>query len=304
MYRTILVPLDQSLFAEHALPLALTLARRTKGKLHLVLVHVPPLAGLENYSMIDEKMREDEHLYLEGIAHRLAGVAPVDVSCEILNPPIANAIDQQARLIKADLTVMTTHGRGPLARFWLGSVADRLVRSMSTPILLIRPHEKAIDPAQNVTLQHILIPLDGSMLAEQILEPAMFLGSVFQADFQLVRVVDPLQSAGRDADGFLISGLAPEGLKRLQEEAEAYLEKVADRFRSRSLQVETRLLVSSQKATAILEHASSTLTDVIALETHGHGGLTRFFLGSVSDKVLRGTTVPVLVHRPLSQEET
>ena len=131
----------------------------------------------------------------------------------------------------------------------------------------------------------------------------MVLGAMFQADFQLVRVVDPLQSAGRDADGFLISGLAPEGLKRLQEEAEVYLEKVADRFRSRSLQVVTRLLVSSQTATAILEQASSTPTDVIALETHGHGGLTRFFLGSVSDKVLRGATIPVLVHRPLSEEE-
>lgn len=303
MYRTILVPLDLSIFAEHALPLALTLARRTKAKLHLVLVHVPLLGSVEDYNIADAKVRQEERAYLDGITSRLTAVAQVDVSNVMLNPPIADAIDQHARDVRADLTVMTTHGRGPLARFWLGSIADRLLRRMPTPILLVRPHEAKINLEQDQSLRHILIALDGSTLSEQILEPATDLGTVMQADFQLIRVVDPLQSAGRDTEGFLITGLAPEGLKRLQEEAAAYLEKVADRFRSRSLRVETRLLINSQTATAILEQANSTPTDVIALETHGHGGLTRFFLGSVADKLVRGATVPVLVHRPTSEIE-
>ena len=92
--------------------------------------------------------------------------------------------------------MMTTHGHGPLSRFWLGSVADEMVRRATTPILLVRPHEKAIDLAAEPVLRHILIPLDGSALAEQVLGPAAALGSLLQCDdYTLLRVY---RLAGRD----------------------------------------------------------------------------------------------------------
>ena len=193
---------------------------------------------------------------------------------------------------------MATHGRGSMSRFWLGSVADKLVRSLPLPILLVLPQEQASDLALDRVLQHILVPLDGSELAEQALGPAVALGSLMVADYVLVRVVDPLEPAGRDAQGFLISGLAPEGLQRLQEEAAAYLERTAEHLRARSLQVFTRVLINSQAAEAILQEAGTPPIDLIALETHGRGGLARLLLGSVADKVVRGTPTPVLVHRP------
>src|SRR5262249_43029544 len=86
--------------------------------------------------------------------------------------------------------------------------------------------------------------------------------------------------------------------QQLRRQAHAYLGQVADRLRGRSLRVTTRVAVAEQPATAILQEAENQGADLIALETHGRGGLSRLFLGSVADKVVRGASVPVLVHRP------
>lgn len=87
---------------------------------------------------------------------------------------------------------MTTHGRGPVSRLLLGSVADRLVREVPIPVLLVRPHEAAPDLASEPVLRHILVALDGSALAEQVLEPVVALGTLMQADYSLLRVYGPL----------------------------------------------------------------------------------------------------------------
>src|SRR5438067_676921 len=92
----------------------------------------------------------------------------------------------------ADLVVMTTHGRGPLGRLWLGSVADALVRDLAMPLLLVRPQETAPDFKREPLLKHLLLPLDGSPLAEQMLEPAVALGTLMEADYTLLRVIKPV----------------------------------------------------------------------------------------------------------------
>jgi nucleotide-binding universal stress UspA family protein len=306
MYRRLIVLLDGSTFAEHALPFAASIARRAGAMLQIIQAHVP-LASLYSGGelvadlTLDSTIRENETAYLDGVVKRLSEIVPVPVSRALLDGPIAEAIHEYAVAAAADLVVMATHGRGALSRFWLGSVADKLVRCLPMPILLVRPQEQASDLGLDHVFQHILVPLDGSELAEHALGPAVALGSLMGADYLLVRVVDTLQPAGRDAQGFLISGLAPEGLEHLREEAVAYLERTAERLRARSLQVFTRVLVSSQAAQAILQEAGTPPIDLIALETHGRGGLARLLLGSVADKVVRGAQTPVLVHHPLAK---
>lgn len=306
MYRSLLVPLDGSMFGEHALPLALSIARRAHASLQVVHVHVPPapmyvegMAVLEDTS--DGEARERERAYLDEVIKRLAAVSTAPASAALLEGPIADALHEHAVATGVDLVVLTTHGRGPLARFWLGSVADELVRRLPMPLLLVRPQEEAPDPAKEQVLQHVLIPLDGTALAEQILEPAVALGTVMQADYTLLRVLNPLATAGHDPAGYPISGLVPEALKQVQTEAEAYLERTAKRLRAQSLRVRTRVVVGSHPAVAILDEASANPIDLIALETHGRRGLNRLLLGSVADKVLRGSPTPVLVHRPADQ---
>jgi nucleotide-binding universal stress UspA family protein len=306
MYRSLMVPVDGSPFAEHALSFAASIARRAGATLQVVQAHVP-VASLYSGSelvadlTLDATIRENEAAYLDGVARRLTETVRIRVSRAVVDGPAAEALHEQALAAAADLVVMATHGRGGLSRFWLGSVADQLIRRLPMPTLLVRPQAEAPDLARDHVLQHILVPLDGSDLAEQALGPAVDLGTLMQADYLLVRVVDPLQSAGLDAAGLPISGLVPEGRQRLQEEAAAYLERTAHRLRERSLRVRTRVIVSCQAAEAILDQAATSSTDLIALGTHGRGGLSRLLLGSVADKVIRGAVTPVLVYRPLAK---
>src|SRR5262249_8289522 len=157
---------------------------------------------------------------------------------KVVEGPIADALCEQAAATGADLIVMTTHGRGGLARAWLGSVADDLIRRLTVPVLLVRPQEKAPDLAQEPSLPNVLIRLDGAELAEKILEPAVALGSLMDAEYTLVRVIPPLVIGSHPIQAGPVPGVEYTVVKELQtlheeeqREAAKYLEQVAGRLR-------------------------------------------------------------------------
>jgi nucleotide-binding universal stress UspA family protein len=204
--------------------------------------------------------------------------------------------------------VMTTQGRAPMARFWLGSVADALLRQATIPILFVRTQDGEPDLNQDASLQRMLIPLDGSELAEQILEPAVALAAAMQAEITLIRAVQQLTPAGYEPESGRISGIRPGLLQQLREidqnewtRAEEYLNQIAERLRGHSLTVKTRVISHIRPAIAIIEDAESHGADLIALATQGRGGLKRLFVGSVADKVLRSAASAVLVRRPVGE---
>jgi nucleotide-binding universal stress UspA family protein len=301
MYRSILVPLDGSTFGEHALPAALGIARRCGASLQVIRVHtafVLAESGLVYDERVDRQLREQEQDYLEAVVKRVQAVSPVPVTCVLRDGLVTDGICEQVTASNAELIVMTTHGRGALSRFWLGSVADNLIRRAPVPILLQRPQKTAPELTQEPVLRHVLIPLDGSTLAEQVLEPAIALGQLFGADFTLLRIVKPVLFAGHDPTLLRDPALGEPATEQLQAEARAYLEAVAQPLRAQSLRVQTQALVNTQPAVAILEQSLEAPDGVVTLATHGRGGLSRALLGSVADKIVRGATVPVLVCRP------
>jgi nucleotide-binding universal stress UspA family protein len=315
MYRSILVPLDGSRFGEHALPAALKIAQKTAATIHLAHVHVAqaPIyaeSALVYDDRVDAAIRNSERAYLESLMKRIGEVAPtVLVTCSLLDGAVGDALDERARAVNADLIVMTTHGRGAVARAWLGSVSDELVRRLPMPVLLILPHEARVDLTKTPAFNKVLIPLDGSPLAEQIIGPALALGKLADADYTLVRVVKPVVMGNYDLTEKPASDVAGEVLARLQtlheeekRQGARYLEELAKPLRERSLRVETRVLVHDQPAIAILDEVKSKRFDLVAIETHGRSGLPRVFLGSVADKILRGTSVPILVHKPKKKD--
>ena len=302
MYRTILVPLDGSAFAEHALPLAVSIARRAGATLRLVRVHVPAATLYRNSDLaanldLDALVRDEERPYLDHVSGRIAQVCGLRPDVALLDGRVADVLYEQGVSAGVDLVVMATHGRGPLSRLWLGSVADELVRRLPTPLLLVRPGETAPDLAHPPAMRHVLIPLDGSALAEDILEPALELGRLMQTDYTLLRVIEPVIVPDARLGGNAVSGLDPVLLQAIQSEAQDYLERVAERLRSSSVHVQTRVVTNRWAAGAILEEAGSGATQLIALATHGRRGLGRLLLGSVADKVVRGASVPVLLRR-------
>jgi nucleotide-binding universal stress UspA family protein len=298
MFRSILVPLDRSSLAEQALPLARSIAQRANGKLDLVEVHTlyaleDPSAGWLPYDRVrDAECRQQEQLYLDATAKSVGSASPLTVTAEVISgsaalaETVADSILERARIGNADLIVMTTRGRGVVSRLALGSVADQLLRRAPIPILLMRPMEGVPAITSEPVLDNILILLDGSPLAEQILEPALDVARFMEARCTLLRVVEARSSPGDRLE-------PPE-----KAQAEAYLERVAERLREQGYQVRTRVVVARHAVEAILAEAAAQASNLIALATHGRGGLNRLLLGSVADKLIRTATSPVLVYRP------
>jgi nucleotide-binding universal stress UspA family protein len=245
--------------------------------------------------------------YLDGVVGRLHELSPVRVSSVLRQGGVAACVQDQAARSDADLVVMATHGRGPLARFWLGSVADEMVRSLPIPLLLVRPREEPPDFAAEPDLARVLVPLDGSELAEQVLDPAVALtAGMPNCEITLLRVVKPAlrelflpDSLGVAHEAKSLLGRVDDLQHQMIEAAEGYLGGVAERLRARGLSVRIVVVSKEQPAVAILEEAATRRVGLLALSTHGRRGLPRLFLGSVADKVVRGSPMPVLLHRPL-----
>jgi nucleotide-binding universal stress UspA family protein len=302
MFKSILVPLDGTTFAEHAVTLAATVARHSGAVLRLLTV-MPPLADRYFWaplpgSKLDRELHENYKIqgkkYLETVGHQVNG--GVTIAYDMLDEhiDIAEAIETEVAKSGIDLVVMASHGRGTLKRFWLGSIADDVYRSSSVPVLLARPQEKKPDFQHESDLRHIIVTLDGSAQAEEVLESALSIGQAMNAELHLLRVIPPIQppfGAGEP----LHSGTETID-DRLRQDPGRYLQKLADMLRARKARVQTQLLVSSDPAEAILE--ASVRADLIAMQTHARRGVSRFVHGSVVDQVVHNSIVPVLINRP------
>jgi nucleotide-binding universal stress UspA family protein len=225
----------------------------------------------------------------------------VPVSTAVLDGQAADQLCAHAIAVSADLVVMTTHGYGPLSRMWMGSVVDTLMRRLPMPVLLTRPRDQALDLVEEVhdqVFSHVLIPLDGSALAEEILEPALALGMPFDVRYTLVQVLNPpvlgyapaVQTVALDA----------QILEQWRAVAQEYLDGLAQRLRGQGRQVDTHILFGAP-AMAILDYLYEHPFDLVAMTTHGRNGVARMLLGSVADKVVRGAGVPVLLWRPAAE---
>jgi nucleotide-binding universal stress UspA family protein len=315
MYRNVMVSLDGSTFGEHALPLALDVSRKSGATLRLTHVLSPAAsvygeAPLFLEDGLDARLAERERSrwqgYLDGVAARVRKAVPgVAVVTSLQEGEPAETLQKEAAISGADLVVMTTHARGALGRAWLGSVADELLRHLPTPLLLVRPTGGDADLAAGALPRHVLVPLDGTPLAEQVLRPAVELGRLAGAGFTLLRVIKPVIVTTPPAEGAGIAHMAAELLERLRavqaalrKEALDYLEGVAAPLRAEGLRVLTRVTVEEQPALGVLNEAEAQGPGVVALATHGRRGLARLVLGSVADKVIRGAHGPVLVCRP------
>lgn len=297
MFQSILVPLDRSSFAEQALPLAFAIARRARAEIDLAEVHSlycqddPTACWVPYEPDRDVEWKQKEKLYLDATAKFLNAVSPIAVTTCVLTGSasvpmtIANALLERAQARRPDLIVMATHGRGPLGCFSIGSVADELVRRTQVPILLVRTAETRLEFVPEPTLDNILIPLDGSALAEQVLEPVLDIARLMEARCLLVQVV---------VDN-------PLSLVSEQERAEAYLEQVAERIRHEGLSVRTQVVAARDEAKAILEVVEAQRINLVAITTQGHSEVRRL-LGSVADKIIRGAAKPVLVYHPTGRK--
>jgi nucleotide-binding universal stress UspA family protein len=300
MFTELLVPLDGSPLADAAIPHAVEIARRTGGGLHLVRVHTPvaTIASPPEAAIFipdpswDAQLREDTRTWLAQRALEIRRTMDVPVTFELrVGSPVDEiaeaAADRHARAI-----VCSTHGLGGWAPHWLGSVADGLIRHASCPVFAMS--EAAVARGEDV--RRILVLLDGSDVSEAIVPHAVWLARAFRADIELLRVVAP-PWVGDSLTALTAGEEDPFGVDAFAEAAKRTLGQIAEALTKKGFTVTSSVAIHLSPARAILDHIGRTNPDVIALATYGRG-LSRLFLGSVADKVLRAAGRPTLLLRP------
>jgi len=295
------VPLDGSALAEQALPLAHHIAGRTGAALHLIHVHILYLikerirAWVPYDPKYDLQCVRQEQAYLDGVVQRFPDQVGTRVTTAVVQGTPVDAILAETRQRRADLIVMATRQHDRLARFEFGSTADEVVRQAPVAVVLVPSREPVQAPSDEPTPRHMLIPLDGSALAEEVLEPALQLGRDLDVRYTLLRVVKRTPLDGDDSR----NGQGRNGREPYCEEARVYLESVARRLRAKSIPVETRV-VGGHAGDGILWGAGRVHADLIALATHAYGGFKRLLVGSVADHIHRNSAIPVMIHRASS----
>ncbi len=298
MYKRVLVPLDGSELAETAFPYAREIA--VKLGLEVILLHV---ANPQEPELLPVYLSYVKHA-AEAFSQPLkAGVKAIKSRGEVIGGYAADSILRFAEDNKVDMIMMTSHGRSGLRYRILGSVADRVLRASKVPVWLVpAPAAEKASRAKKWTLKKVLVPLDGSKLAELVLPHVETLAK--PASTEKINVVllmisqpPPLPTASTPESTMNWGKIIEEHLTQAGKVAEQYLTRIGKRLTSSGINVASEVLVG-EATTEIINYASRKHFDLIAMASHGHSGATRWAYGSVADKVVHGATVPVLLVRP------
>ena len=313
MFQRILVPLDGSTSAESAVPVAARLAQASGGSVILLYVTAPPISSGKlseprTYPIVgtdEERAVAAEHLKNLAQSDQMKGVT---TEVQTLFGAVAPTILAATQALQADLLVLSSHGHPGFWHWKLGSVAHKLVPHSLVPVLVLRDGGPVPTTAAGHPVR-ALVPLNGSPLSEAALLPAAQLVAALAPAaprvLQLLRVVAIPSSYGKfrrtvdatyDAE---VRALAKQG-------DEQYLRGVARRcaegeLATYNLAVNSTVEIDPDVAEAIVRVAEQTNgtepsgSQVIVMATHGHGGLQHWVLGSMAERVLQSTTLPLLV---------
>jgi nucleotide-binding universal stress UspA family protein len=312
MFTRIFVPLDGSPRAEQALPVAARIARATGGT--VVLARVVSVAPkLNPYFVLPPaeppgltiEVLEAAQDYLTRVAHSdvLAGIDPVTV---VLKGLAAHELLDEIDAQRADLVVMTSHGRTGLSRWVLGSVAQHVARYAKVPVLVLRENKPLVAEGDATDRPlRVLVPLDGSPRSEAIIAGVGGLLDDLRlsggAEVRLVCVIDSFELALAQLEEVI----AIEG-------ANAYLKRIAGRLKAEypdvvmpvtwsvvvNRDVAGALIALAESSAGIAETGVPASYDLVAMATHGRSGLARWALGSVTERMLGSIGVPLLILRP------
>ena len=276
MFDDIVVPLDGSSFAEHALSTAEVLAHTCRGRLELVSVteNSNTLRNRErvsDQSKTESRSKGDLEDYLKQVTWSLQK-AGIEVDYTIQTGPVAESIDRLARDVRADIVVMSTHGRSALERLIVKSVANKLLQITDTPVFMIRPTEEWA--SRTTQFRRLLVSLDGSESAESVLPYVRAMAKTFESEVVLLAVPESEAEMSR---------------------LEHYLTSVTQALKARGFRVEF-MVKGSGSARTILEVSREEGLDLIMMATRGRGSTAPHDdVGSVAERVIESATCPVFV---------
>ena len=296
MYEKILVALDGSQFSEAILPYARLLA--DKLKLDVELIHVidadlptpTSAAGQARYQEVMAMENEKGRAYLETIAASFAPATKIQCSVAPGNP--AEVIVDKAAADRQTLIAMTTHGRSGINRWLIGSVADKVLHGAANPLLLVRAGETAAVQGA-AAWQRMIVPLDGSPLAERVIAHAAELARPLGLEIVLMRVFGVPTPVFAEDYGPYVEEL----WTQLEDEAQKYLTEKKQQLLAQGLTNVVTIVTAGFPAEKIIDAARERKDALVAMSTHGRSGFNRFVMGSVTDRVVRHSGDPVLIIR-------
>lgn len=312
--KRLLVGLDGSAVAEASLPYAVTLARASGASITLMQVVVdddgPPIQDVESSllpfvtayptsnpqaeSVAQRAQRHEAVAYLDGVAERLGRIGIVAEIAVVVGPPGDVLVDEAAAR-QVDLVMIATHGRSGLGRWVFGSIAETVLAHSLVPVLVVRawsPPHPLVPPARRPS---IVVPLDGSPLAESALPRAKELARLLDGEICLVRAI-PLPYMAPSLEEEMGPVYSLEVHDALEEEARAYVASIAQRLRAAEIGVDCTVGFGSP-AGEILATARERGAGLIVMATQERTGLSRTLLGSVALEVLHRGDLPVLFVR-------
>ena len=291
MWKKILVPLDGSNLAELALPYAEELANAFKSE--VILLHVSDPA--------ESHYRHMHELYVQEVAgrmkERIRRVSPVVVSGKS-----AEEIIGYAEKNKADLIIMTSHGRSGILSWATGSIASKLLQAATMPVLLVRAVKPKRKARREVLLNRILLPLDGSEAGEAAVEYIGEMMSRLESEVILLGAVSSGQHI-RTVGGLDYIHYPQEQLEIFKKEAQEYMDGVYRRLKRRKGTVKVAVKVGADDiGQEIIKFAEKERVNLIAISSHGHSGIEKWVFGSIANKVVQGSKAPVLVIKALGEK--
>jgi len=303
MLQHVLVGLDGSPLAESIVPYVSALAK----KLHtdVTLLHVVPLMSSlqqgEFHHFLGPLLQQEEkqaYDYLERVAQQFVE-SGIEAQHRLVIGEAAAEILHAAEQENIGLIALATHGRSGLQRWIYGSVAEKVLHATHTPLLLMRPTEE--QPITSPEITQIVVPLDGSPVAEAVLPVAEALAGQCQLPLVLLRVVEPFPFSFVDASG--VAGVDYQAvLNSLQEAADSYLGEVSAALRGKNVNVLTEAPMGTP-VHEIVRYAQEHSGSLVVMATHGRSGLAKVLLGSVARGVVQHGNTPTLLVRPSSASD-
>ena len=310
MYRNVVVLLDGSELAESVLPHVTEVIRDRGSCVHLLSVAplsrgtVPVNVNVRSSAadLPEERSRIQRELieYLRTVAKKIEPVA-ADMWLAVRHGRPADEILTFVGSIGADLVAMSTHGRSGISQWVFGTVADRVLRGATCPVLLVRAGRGGVTaPLRETSYQNILVPLDGSALAEQVVP---YVKSLVRPNRTRVYLISVMTTGMVDRTVTLLTSyppglqLAAPAFQYVKAQLQAYLRSVAAALRESGAVVHI-VIQQGSPADGILACAAKVEADLISMTTRGFSGASRWVYGNVAGKVLQGAYTPMLLVRP------
>jgi nucleotide-binding universal stress UspA family protein len=300
MYSKILIPLDGSSTAEKVLPYARYLTGKFKVPVELLaVIDIAEIAA----HMSAEKARFLDTMIEDGVRHctsYIRGVATTfrdaDVKCSVERGKAADVIIEKGEADTAMLIAMATHGRSGLNRFLLGSVAEKVLRGSANPLLLVRATEEARGDGEAV-FKTVIVPLDGSELGESVLPMVADIARKLNLEVLLFRAYHIPSYAYAGDEGYAVN--YEELVSGVRDEAKEYLKKKVAEVKKLGVEAVSFSTKEGFAGDEIINIGRNTPGSLIAMCSHGRSGMKRWVLGSVAETVVRHSTGPVLITRPV-----